>query len=932
MHGAATSTRRDDRNQSSRTRRSRTRSSLRRVLLTVLAAASTLAGSLTPAADPAPALAAPPVSANCQVGFLEAARPAQAECRDDETTKSPALAAPAGFQESVVWSGLTNPMALRFAADGRVFVAEKSGVIKIFDNLSDPTPTTYSGLMTNVHNYWDRGLLGLALDPSLTGGSGNGSWLYVLYAYDHLLTGGPVGSWNDGCVSPPGPTTDGCVISGRLSRFAVSGSSITGSEQVLIEDWCQQYPSHSVGSLNFGPDGALYVTGGDGASFNVVDYGQLGGTIPAGGPYPTQKNPCADPGGAMTPPSAEGGALRSQDMRTTSTGGGGGGTYVQAVLADSPLAYYRLGEASGSTMVDQTNNHPGTYVGSPTFGQTGALPGDTDKSIALSGSGSAYGQVAAWTTAPAPPASIEAWIRHNGTDWTIDTTIAGSVNPGTRALRLMAFGNGVNTIELGIYTEQGNAHWNWVPAGNTGWHHVVGVINAAGNSATLYFDGAQVATGSVSYAGGSVSQPFRIGTGSDSGAAGTESWPGGIDEVAVYGSALATARVQAHFAASTGGGGPPTTEPVTLDGAVLRVDPNTGAGLAGNPFFSNTDANARRIIATGLRNPFRSTFRPGTGELWVGDVGWSTWEEINRIPVASDATAENFGWPCYEGSPRQGGYDATNLTICENLYAAGSAAHATPTYAYDHAASVVAGDGCPTGSSSISGLAFYPETGGSFPASYAGGLFFADYSRKCIWFMARGANGQPNPAQRQAFVTAGGGPVDLAIGPGGHLFYPDFDGGSIRRVSATGGNQPPTAVMQALADEWQCPADRPVQRQRLVRSRGHGAHLRVGSRRRRRLRRRDRGDGLVGLLGLRQRHDAAARHGRRLGDRDGEPGDQRQQHAARAGHLDADLRHDLGGRRPDQLHRLGIRQPGREPAGLCPELDPRPAALPLQLP
>ena len=99
----------------------------------------------------------------------------------------------------------------------------------------------------------------------------------------------------------------------------------------------------------------------------------------------------------------------------------------------------------------------------------------------------------------------------------------------------------------------------------------------------------------------------------------------------------------------TGGGG---SDPVTLDGAVLRVNPNTGAGMAGNPFFSSTDADARRIIAYGLRNPFRMTFRPGTNELWVGDVGWNTWEELNKIPNATDSTFENFGWPVTKGAPR----------------------------------------------------------------------------------------------------------------------------------------------------------------------------------------------------------------------------------------------------------------------------------------
>ena len=53
---------------------------------------------------------------------------------------------------------------------------------------------------------------------------------------------------------------------------------MTGSPQVLISDWCQQFPSHSIGDLNFGPDGDLYVSGGDGASFNFADYGQSGGS------------------------------------------------------------------------------------------------------------------------------------------------------------------------------------------------------------------------------------------------------------------------------------------------------------------------------------------------------------------------------------------------------------------------------------------------------------------------------------------------------------------------------------------------------------------------------------------------------------------------------------------------------------------------------
>src|SRR5262245_34520823 len=73
---------------------------------------------------------------------------------------------PPNFQESTVFSGLTNPTAVRFASDGRVFVAEKSGLIKVFASLTATTPTVFADLRTNVHNFWDRGLLGLELHPN----------------------------------------------------------------------------------------------------------------------------------------------------------------------------------------------------------------------------------------------------------------------------------------------------------------------------------------------------------------------------------------------------------------------------------------------------------------------------------------------------------------------------------------------------------------------------------------------------------------------------------------------------------------------------------------------------------------------------------------------------------------------------------------------
>jgi PKD repeat protein/glucose/arabinose dehydrogenase len=476
------------------------------------------------------------------------------------TTSGSAQAAtlPPGFQETTAFSGLTNPTVVRFASDGRVFVAEKRGVIKVFDSLNDTTPTTFADLNVNVYNFWDRGLLGMALAPNFPADP----YVYVLYTYDAAIGGtaprwGTPGVYSDPCPTPPGATGDGCVVSGRLSRLQASGNTMTGSEQVLIEDWCQQYPSHSIGTVEFGADGALYASGGDGASFNFADWGQDGNPL----------NPCGDPPGppgtVLAPPDAEGGALRSQDLRTSG-------------------------------------------------------------------------------------------------------------------------------------------------------------------------------------------------------------------------------------------------DPSTLDGSIIRVNPTTGAGLPDNPLAASPDANARRIIAYGLRNPFRFTTRPGTQELWIGDVGWNTWEEINRLQDPG-GSLENFGWPCYEGAGRQSGYDGANLNICENLYGQAGAVTA-PYHTYNHGANVVPGETCPTGSSSVAGLEFeFAAQTNHYPVEYNDALFFADYSRDCIWVMLKGGNGLPAPGQIRTFVAGAANPVGLETDPGGDLFYVDFDGGTVRRITFTSANQPPTAVATATPTTGNAP-------------------------------------------------------------------------------------------------------------------------------
>jgi glucose/arabinose dehydrogenase/PKD repeat protein len=721
-------------------------------------------------------LAADPPALECHGELFAEPAASGSSCRSSSAaSESTILALPSGFTETIVFSGLTNPTNVEFAADGRIFIAEKSGVIKVYDNLNDTTPTSFAVLPPSVHNYWDRGLLGMALDPSLTNPAlPSRPWVYVLYTYDHQLGSSSALPWGDTCPSPPGPTTDGCVVSGRLSRFTVSGNTIANQETVLIEDWCQQFPSHSVGNLAFGPDGALYVSAGDGASFNAVDYGQFGGTV--GTPPPTPVNPCADP-------ALEGGALRSQDLRTEPTADGG--NYVDAVLPDAPIGYWRLGETSGTTAADSSGNgRNGTFQTGYTLGATSLTIG-TNPAVTFSG-----GSVLL-------PANVNPWSG--------DFTIEAWAKPANSSSYAAVFQREVYNANGFRFGQQANrwAFWtsesggNILLANNPGTlaagqtDHIV--VTRSGSTFRLYVNGIEVGN-----SGGTYVAPTGGGA---IGAVGGGPFSGVIDEVAVYGTALSASRILAHYNAGTPSGG--AAEPVTLDGAILRVDPVTGAAFAGNPYASSPDLNKRRIIAYGMRNPFRFDVRPGTNELWVGDVGWNLSEEINRIANISDGVVEDFGWPCYEGSGRQSGYDAANLPICEEMYQLGNVV-TTPTHAYAHSASVVAGDGCPVGGSAISGIEFYPESGGSFPAAYRGGLFFADYTRNCIWSMAKGTSGQPDPQTLAPFVAPAAGPVDLEVGPDGALYYVDF-GGSIRRVQFSAGNQPPNAVAQAAPTSGPAP-------------------------------------------------------------------------------------------------------------------------------
>jgi glucose/arabinose dehydrogenase len=441
------------------------------------------------------------------VVLVLAALLAPASARASDTTL------PEGFTETTEWTLPAGEAAtaLRFAPDGHVFVAAKSGRVYEFDGRGDATPALVADLSREVYDSptTDRGLLGLAVDPGYASGR---PYLYVAYTYDESPTGKPD---PEAACHPADEDFGSCTVLGRVSRLDLASG---GAETVLVQDFCDQFQSHTMGTLAFGPDGMLYAGAGDGAAYDSIDTGQRGDPV----------NACGDPPG-------EGGALRAQSYRR------------------------------------------------------------------------------------------------------------------------------------------------------------------------------------------------------------------------------------------------PSGEPVSLDGSLIRIDPDHPTAPSRSP-----------IVAYGLRNPFRFTFRPGTGDLWIGDVGFDTWEEIDRMPDLSQV--RNYGWPCYEGDSEQPLYHDAGLGLCDSLYAADDTVK--PVLAYQHGTPLA---GCPQDEhSAISGLAFYDAT--AFPARYRGALFFADFSRDCIWTMFPGADGLPDPATTSLFASGAAMPVDLEVGPDGALYYADVYGGEIRRIAALPPAAPPPAA------------------------------------------------------------------------------------------------------------------------------------------
>ncbi len=301
----------------------------------------------------------------------------------------------------------------------------------------------------------------------------------------------------------------------------------------------------------------------------------------------------------------------------------------------------------------------------------------------------------------------------------------------------------------------------------------------------------------------------------------------------------------------------------SLNGKILRIDPDTGDGIPSNPFYDPTAPRAPRSLvwALGLRNPFRMTLRPGTGShsradadpgvIYVGDVGYFTWEEQSVVT----GPGMNFGWPIFEGYSPPSSYDGTdpaNLDAPNPLFGIGGCTkqyfsfrdllkeatlgtpswpnpcntsqqvpasiphflHSRPAIDWKHGNSpsrvgIFSGNNATTinvgaagspvtgpqfgGNCSIGGT-FYQ--GDDFPATYKNTYFQGDLGNQWIKNFVVDTNN--NLLSVRDFASGASGLVFIGTHPiNGNLYYIDFFGWMRRINYVGGGNRPPVALASA---------------------------------------------------------------------------------------------------------------------------------------
>lgn len=196
-------------------------------------------------------------------------------------------------------------------------------------------------------------------------------------------------------------------------------------------------------------------------------------------------------------------------------------------------------------------------------------------------------------------------------------------------------------------------------------------------------------------------------------------------------------------------------------GKLLRLNVD-GTIPADNPLKDSTLKQTKMIWAYGLRNPFTFDVQPGTGRMFINDVGQDTWEEINESTIGG----QNFGWPLTEGKNTEPGITSPLLT-------------------YKHSETPTDTTGC-----AISCGTFFNPDSSNYPSRYIGKYFYADFCNNWIAVMDPASN-----KRVELFATkVSDGPVGLGVHNDGNLYYLSRTSGALYKISYTGSPLPEILV------------------------------------------------------------------------------------------------------------------------------------------